>query len=770
MRALFFTLLLSLAYGLHLRAENLTGIVCDETNAPIKGVNVTIRTSKGGKIIAATLTTDKGYFILSDIEAGKYTLLCSHVGYSEYTADLQVPRGQDIELGKVILFEKNTQLNETHIVASRNVFTTNKQNIYPSDQQIEASGDGLDLLKKLPIPLLQVNPISRTVSSLDPLGGVALFINDIPAEANDLAVLVPKQIKRVEVIRNPGTKYGSNLAIAINFVLKQARNGVTLGMNTSNSTQTVYGYNNIFATYNHKNSQLSINQSENYQNYSHLTSEDLRQYFLPDEGWHTIQTRSLYARTLSATHGTTLKYNLTQPDRYVLQLQGYMYTQRNPKQNNTYLVSETGKDDYTSHTRSRNEYDSPALNLYFRKFLPHRQSLIINVVGTYIHSNYDYLYTLTDEDFRTAYEIKGRKASSIGEIKYCKDIKWGSLTSGLRSFYGNTRNNYTGSTDSRTKMINANSNAYIQMDGRWKRLSGNVSLSLNDQYYTQDKEKYHKLSFTPQANLNYSLPSSVSLGYQFNLASRLPSLASMNDIVIQKDQWERSVGNPYLTPFNHIENSLKATYYKSNLYAMLSAIYASNKKAIMPTITRTITDEWVFFDNGVQNQRNMNQLVLTAYLHYEAFSNKLVVSGYGSYNFFHARSHLYSNKRSFFSGLLNVESYLGWFYLSANVSSRSNSLFAETIWYNEYSSSLSATYSWKTLKVGLTWEQPFQRGGTNNRVETTNNVVHKVVRNCNPEVGSHILLTCSWTWNYGIKSKAQEADLNNKDTDAGILK
>ena len=110
MRALFFTLLLSLAYGLHLRAENLTGIVCDETNAPIKGVNVTIRTSKGGKIIAATLTTDKGYFILSDIEAGKYTLLCSHVGYSEYTADLQVPRGQDIELGKVILFEKNTQL------------------------------------------------------------------------------------------------------------------------------------------------------------------------------------------------------------------------------------------------------------------------------------------------------------------------------------------------------------------------------------------------------------------------------------------------------------------------------------------------------------------------------------------------------------------------------------------------------------------------------------------------------------------------------------
>ena len=198
--------------------------------------------------------------------------------------------------------------------------------------------------------------------------------------------------------------------------------------------------------------------------------------------------------------------------------------------------------------------------------------------------------------------------------------------------------------------------------------------------------------------------------------------------------------------------------------------YGYNKHAIMSTIVRTETDGQLFFDNGARNQRDMNQLVLTTYLRYAALNNKLIVSGTGTYNHFHAISDLYTNRRGFFYGNLSLESYLGKFYLSANVRSRYNSLFAETIWYNEYASSLNAVYSWKNLKVGLTWEQPLQSGGTNNRVETVNDVVRKVVRQSNPEAGNHVLLTFSWRWSHGFKSKIQEADLSNKDTDAGGLK
>lgn len=766
---LFFIILFS-SCCLQVLADNVTGTICDEENVPINGVDVRLCTLKDRKTVLYAQTTAKGTFMLRDVEAGKYALLCSHHSYADYAAEVQISKGVDLDLGILVMRETDKQLEEVAIVADRNVFTTDKQRLYPSEQQVETSGSGLDLLKKLPIPLLLVNPVSRTVSSLDPSGGVALFVNDIPAAANDIAAISPKQIKRVEIIRNPGLKYGTNIAIVINLVLNQARNGVSLGLNASNSAKITNGYNNLYATYNSRNSQFSVNQSENYQNYSRLHSENSRQYLLPDDTWHTVHTQSLSARTLSATHGTTLKYNLTQPDKYVFQIQGYMNFHRNPKQNNTFLVSETEKNDYTYYTHSKDQYDSPALNLYFKKYLPHQQELVLNAVGTYIKSDFNYSYRQEDGEFQTSYGIDGRKASFIGEAKYSKGFKWVSLTSGLRSFYSDTRNGYTGSIDSETQMKNVNSNAYVQVDGRWKQLSGSASLSLDDQYYTQDDDNYHKLSFTPRINVNYSLSPAVSLGYQFSLASRLPSLALLNDITIQKDQWERRVGNPFLRPFNHVENSVKTTYYKNNLYGMLNVTYASNKNAVMPTITRTEIDGHTFFDEGARNQRYMNQLMLMAYLRYAVFNNKLIASGTGTYNLFHAKSDMYTNKRGFFYGNLSLESYLGKFYLSAGVNSRYNSLFAETVWYNEYSSSLSATYSMKNLKVGLTWEQPFQHGGTNNRVETNNNVVHKVVKNCNTEAGNNIMITVSWNWNHGIKSKAQEAELDNKDADAGILK
>lgn len=770
MKSLLYCIILLQLCCTHLRAEELTAKICDENNTPLKWVNVSLRTSQNGKVVASTQTMTDGSFVFHNTEAGKYTLLCTYVGYNDYIADVQITKGKNLALGTLIMKIRNTEISGVVVAASRNVFTTDKQLIYPSDQQVEASGGGLDLLQKLPIPLLNVNPVTRTISSLDPSGGVALFINDIPADANDITILDPKQIKRVEVIRNPGLKYGSNLAIALNIVMKQAQDGIALGVNTNNSTKLTYGYNNAFVTYNHKNSQLTINQRENYQNYFDQTSDDVRKYLMPNEDWHTVRFQSLDARTLSATHGTTMKYNLTKADNFVFQAQGYLNLQRNPKQNRSYLVSETGKSDYINRTDTRDQYESPALSMYFKKYLPHQQALIFNVVGTYIHSNYDYFYRQEDNSFQTTYNVGGKKASFIGEAKYHKGFKWGSVTSGVRSFYGNTRNHYVGDIHNEAKMVNSNTSAYIQADGRWKKLSGSATLSLDDQYYTQQEDKYHKLTFSPHANLNYTIIPSISLGYRFSLASRLPSLASMNDITIQKDLWERRVGNPFLKPFNHVENSLRATYYKGKIYAMLSATYAINKNAIMPTITRTQTDGHVFFDNSAKNQRDMNQLVLTAYLRYAAFNNKLIVTGVGSYNHFNAQSDLYTNKQGFFSGNIALESYLGSFYLSARCASRDYSLFAETIWYNEYTSSISASYKWKNIQMGLTWEQPLQRNGTNNRVETTNDFVHKIVRQSNPEAGSHILLTFAWRWNHGFKAKTQEAELNNRDADAGILK
>ena len=364
---------------------------------------------EGAQVMERTQSLSDGAFILKGVNPGNYTLVCTHMGYTDYIAEVQVNKEASLSLGTLIMSPQSVQLKEATVSISRNVLQQTSKLSFPQSNKQRPREGGLDLLQKLPIPLLDINPFYRTISSLDPSGGVAILINDIPADANEVAVLDPKQIRYVEVVRKPGMRYGDQLAMAINIVLKQARNGISLGMNTTNSILLKRGNNNIFATYIRGKSQFSVNQNEDYQNYSHQESEELRQYLLPNNSWHKIEQQSLLTRTLSATHGTTVKYNFTQPNNFVFQVQGYITSYRTPKLEKSFLVRETGKNDYIYHTHNRDEYNSTALNLYFKKYLPNEQMLMFNAVGTSIKSDYDYRYNQEDNDFQTSYGVEGKK-------------------------------------------------------------------------------------------------------------------------------------------------------------------------------------------------------------------------------------------------------------------------------------------------------------------------------------------------------------------------
>lgn len=97
-------------------------------------------------------------------------------------------------------------------------------------------------------------------------------------------------------------------------------------------------------------------------------------------------------------------------------------------------------------------------------------------------------------------------------------------------------------------------------------------------------------------------------------------------------------------------------------------------------------------------------------------------------------------------------------------------MFAETIWFNEYTSALSANYNWRSFQIGVKWEQPFQNNGTNSRVETRNAVIHKLSILRNRGVANNVVISFVWNWNKGLKSKSKGVELNNQDLDSGILK
>ena len=682
-------------------AADISGYIMDSNNH-IKGATIKLIEKNSGMVVCEVETSENGQFELSNIIPAEYIFKCSYKDYPEYNAIINIENDSNFFMGEVAAFNSQ-QLDEVVVVGHRDVFTAGKQSIYPSVQQIATSGGGLDLLKKLPIPLLDINLTTRTISSLDAFGGVAVLLNDIPIDANELSNINPNRILRVDVIRKPGLKYGENLALAINIVLKNHYDGVGINLNTTNSAKLISGNNSVSLLYIHKNSEFSLSQNEVYRNSSHQSVTNIRQYLMPNNTWHSVSQQSLSMKESSYAHNTTFNYNLTLAEKLVFQARGYFNYDKNPVNYWTHLVKETGEKDFMITEQSNAATKSSAINLYLKNNIGADNSIIGNIVGTWISTNYVHNNSHNDQSFSSQTCIKGKKLSLIGEVKYTRDFAWGSLCTGLRTFLSNTNNRYMTDKESETIMTNANSSIYSQIDYRFGRFIGDVSLSLDSRYYKQGDVSYDRYILSPHLNLYYMLLPTLSLGYGFNLSPRIPSLSALNDVTIQNDKWERSIGNSLLKPFNHIENSLSAAYYKSELYAMVSCTSALNRGAIMPTVSRTeLEDGSVVFDNGVRNQNNMLQWVISAYLRYALLSNKLIFSINGSYSWYDAKAETYTNSKGFIYGNLSIESYIGKFYISANINSRYNSLFAETIWFNEYSNSINATYNWRSFQVGLT--------------------------------------------------------------------
>ena len=112
------------------------------------------------------------------------------------------------------------------------------------------------------IPHLQVNAISKDVSANG--GAVQLRINGIKATPAEVASLLPKEIIRMELIENPGKRYGDEeLGAVVDIIVRKREDGGLLNLQTTNSPHVPFGENNLTAEYNHGKTQWGLNYSFN---------------------------------------------------------------------------------------------------------------------------------------------------------------------------------------------------------------------------------------------------------------------------------------------------------------------------------------------------------------------------------------------------------------------------------------------------------------------------------------------------------------------------
>lgn len=659
--------------------------------------------------------------------------------------------------------EPTVELGEVEVKADRIIKKTDGMLLYPSEQQKTSSRSGYSLLQQLTLPNIRVDEVGHTISAIDQRGSVQIRINGIIVDKAEMLSLDPKSIRSIHFIDNPSVRYGDGIAYVIEITTRRADNGYTLGTSFTQALTTRQGDYTVYGKWNTGKSELSLNYSIGYQNYSDLRTEETAHYHLNDGSVYTIRRNDLASRNQSLNNQLKLTYNLADSTRYVFQASLSGDFSHVPNNFNQKQIVD-GEQTYTALEQQQSRSGSPVLDLYyFQQFTP-RQSLTLNAVGTYIGTRSSDSY---DEGSPYSYDVDGRTYSLLSEAIYENQLKPFTLSAGLNYSQKYTNNEYTGDVSAAIPIHHNRVYLFSEIKGLWGNLRYSAGIGGSYLHYRQQAHSYEYWSFCPKAALSYNFTHALQLSYNFQMNERTSRVAIISDASIRNNRMEWTVGSPDLKPNREMYHLLRLTYTNNRLQASLEGFYKQCLRPNMAVYERTADDRFIYTQ---RNQKEIDALNAMAYASYWLLPEKLSVTAYGGlfrcFNFGQDYTHCYTSY--FVTGAVNA--YLGNLSLHAYADNGSRFLEGETKGYSGGDISLKAAYSYKDWQFALIWQQPFQHKYKLFESEILNRNLQKRTALYSGDACNLVNLTVTWRLTRGRKFRDVERSIQLKDKDTGIIR
>jgi len=253
-----------------LQAQKITGSVSDDQENAIRSANVMLMRVSDSLMSKITATNSTGHFEFSAIQAGKYFIEVSYVGFETYRTGAIELKGTEVYQVTPIKLEKSdNQLKGVTVVSRKPMIEVKAdKTILNVEGTINATGqDALELLRKSPGVLVDKDDNI----SLSGKNGVQIYIDGkpTPLSGTDLSAylksLQSSEIESIEIITNPSARYdAAGNAGIINIRLKKNK---SLGTNGSLALGYNVGYTpkyNGSLALNHRDKKVNIFGNYNY--------------------------------------------------------------------------------------------------------------------------------------------------------------------------------------------------------------------------------------------------------------------------------------------------------------------------------------------------------------------------------------------------------------------------------------------------------------------------------------------------------------------------
>ena len=755
--------------------RKLIGRLIDNHNLPVEFANIQLLNPKDSSFLCGGVSNANGDFVIP-CQQKQALMKVSFVGYKTICKLVPIAR-----IGNVRMQANSYLLKGVTVEAAKVVEKVDRQIIFPTKEQVKTASNGYDLLDNLSLPTIIVNRAERKVLSLKG-GDVQIRINDVKASMQDVLALQPDEVTKVEFINVPGLKYGdSNLDAVINYQVRRRYAGYVGGVSTMQGTKAGFNNSDGYFKYNVKKSEFSINYSFSYRSVEERSYESLGTYHLPTGETLHRNYLGYDSPFLYTTNNVQLGYNLSEPDKYTLNVRLNFYNHNSPVRGMNQLYQESGKaNQYLQNNRKMLE-QIPSLDIYYSLNMPHDQNLALNLVGTYIGTDYQYRmreYTFNkspDESVKNApltdysYDATGRKRSLIGEGTYSKNWKQMALSVGGQYNISHTDNIYVGSSNADTELKYSNLYLFTQLQGQQKWFSYQVGVGATRSSIHQGENGYSKWLFRPQVTLQAKASDRLSFKWSSKITSDIPSLSDLSELRQYSNSFEARDGNSGLKPFTGYNNTLSASWNIPLMSVYLEGNWTYYDKPIATSILPEKREDGSYlFVSKPKNQKSHDykHLLLTPEVH--LIKDHLDLNLMCEYQNVKTKGLDYFHEFNYFRYGAEIRYMTGNWNIGYGAYKVEKSFWGEKTNGGEPTSNLAVTYSYKNWQFGVLGLFVFYPHGCVYKDELFNKYVQQKNKVRLADQGNMLVFAASFNFSHGRRYHTGSRKLNNSDRDNGI--
>ncbi len=713
---------------------------------------------------AKATTGANGKFLINIDVNGDTDLEVEKSGF--YPLYISLAKGSgNIDFGAIYL-DKSMALDEVTVTANVAINSNGKTIVYPSIADIKSSATTLSLFQKLPLAGLQANPVNRTMS-VD--GGVpVILINGIPSSMEDVNALQPKDIAKVEFSRLTPARYADkgNSGL-LSITLKKRNDGGQVYAWGRSAVNTTFMDANISASYHQGASQFTLMYNPSWRNYQRAY-DNTTESFIGD-GFRVDLEEHDRAPFNYHMHPVKLKYDLSPTNKTLFSATFNMTPiwQKSRAFNHT-IDSELGI--YDNENLSTTKNLSPSLDLFLRQDFNDNNSLEAQVVGTLNSSDYrrNNTYNFSDGSIESyLMNVDSRRKSLISEVSYIHSFSDKSqLSGGYQNTVSHSTNTYL-SSDYKPVLTENNNYVYLRLGQRIGKVFVNLATGAKMFWIKNDMNKRHFIRNLSTVQASWNISQKWSLQGSFQYSPSIPSLSALTDYPQQATPYLISNGNPDLKVADNLNYRISASYNHKLFSVWLQSAYSDVKNSVISDIS--------YLGNGKFLSQSVNAKKSNV------FSNDLSIRlneihGFGanlymSLNHYKSAGSDWEHSLTSFSGSISLWWNKGPFTISYWRSLPGKYLSGHVVGKEENGDALQLDYTPnKHWTIGASWMYMFDKKGTKypswNYSEVNPSFRERYIK----DNGNMIVLSVSYSADFGSIFRTAKRNLNNADNGSSLLK